>query len=771
MNLKHKILFGAIFLATIPVIITSFVISQHATSSSEISQHESARSRLVAVRDITKSRIEDYFTLIRKQVDTLSKNRMVVEAAKDFQLSFGNYKSEITFNRSNALSQLSQYYTQQFGAEYQQRNSLDKSPENSWLNQLDDDSIALQFKLIANSNFPLGEKDKLADMQDASEYAIHHSRYHPVFRDYLQQFGYYDIFIADINTGDIIYSVFKELDYSTSLINGPFAQSGIGQAFNQAKNTRATYITDFSPYSPSYEDPAAFIATPISDAGRIIGILIFQMPIDRINQIMTYNGNWQTMGLGNSGESYIVGPDKKARTLSRFLIEDKNDYLKTLSQSGLSDAVLKVITTKNTNIGLQPVETPGVGKALAGSEGFEIFNDYRDIPVLSAYAPLNIEGLNWVILSEVDKEEAFLPSQKLSNDILYASIIVSIIVATFGVIFGIFFAKRITRPILDLSTLLQNIQKTSDLTIRSKNHDTDEIGEASQSLNKMLEQFHDGMQHVAKSSTQIAQTTETTLSISAETQKNIDEQRTSTEMVATAINQMTATVQEVTQNISKTSDSANRAFQETSSGDKVVKQTIQEILSFADNIQAAADAIEQLEQESENIGSVVDVIKSIADQTNLLALNAAIEAARAGEQGRGFAVVADEVRTLAGRTQESTEEINKMVERLQNGASGSVSLMKGNLSQIQQVVEQAQKAGKALTNISSAVNEINEMSTQIAVASEQQVRVTQDVSENIIQINSIAAKTVDDSRKTAKSSQSLAELAATLENLVHQFKL
>ena len=772
MKLRSKMMLGASILAALPVIIASFLISSSASQNSEIALHEAAQSRLLAARNITKGRIEDYFRIIQNQVVTFSNNRMVIDAAKGFSLSFPQYNEQTNYPIQRAKTDLANYYKTTFGNEYQQRNNGQSPPVDSWLSQLDDDSLALQHKLISNNPNPLGEKDSLTDLSDNSAYGALHKKYHPIFREYLQKFGYYDIFLIDANSGDIVYSVFKELDFSTSLIDGPFAQSGIGQAYRNALQIASGFtIVDFAPYGPSYEDPASFIASPIFENGQKIGVLIFQMPVDAINNIMTYEHKWQGSGLGESGESYLVGKDQKTRTMSRFLIEDKAAYLAALTAANIDTNTVKTIEAKGTNIGLQPVNSPGVTRALNGESGFDIFPDYRNVPVLSAFTQINVEGLEWVILTEIDESEAFSAANALKSEILNISIIVTVILTIIGFGAGVFFAKSVTGPVLNLSNTVQAIQQELDLTRRVNCNSSDEIGDAASSFNEMIVQFHSGMQEVSSATQQIASATEETSVISGQTQKNITDQQLATEQVATAINEMTATVQEVTSNITQTAEAAHQAYDETSTGDEVVKQTVESIRAFADQISNVADAIHQLEQDSENIGTIVDVIKGIADQTNLLALNAAIEAARAGEQGRGFAVVADEVRTLAGRTQESTEEINQMVERLQTGSRQSVSLMNNSKEQIQSVVEQAQKAGSSLKNISNMVNKINEMSTQIATAAEEQVSVTEEINKSLMEINTMATQTAEGSQQTAQASDSLAQLATKMKALVSRFKI
>ncbi len=763
---------GASILAALPVVIASFLISSLASQHSELALQESAKARLIAARDITQGRIEDYFKIIQKQIVTYSGNRMVIQATKDFKNSFTEYKTEVNSDIKKARKELTSYYRSIFSSEYQKRNTGKSPTVDKWLSSLDDDSIALQHKLISANSNPLGEKDKLADMADGSSYAFAHKQYHPVFNEYQSTFGYYDIFIVDINSGDIIYSVFKELDYSTSLLDGPFSQSGIGEVFRKASQlSSGSAIVDFKPYEPSYQDPASFIASPIFDNGKAIGVLIFQMPIDVINQIMTYNQDWKGSGLGETGESFLIGDDFKTRTMRRLLIEDKSAFIKVLRESNLNKSIVDTIDTKGTNIGLQTVKSTGTTEAIAGKKGFDTFQDYRKTRVISAYAPLKIDGLKWAILTEIDESEAFEPAIKLKEEIIYMAVIITLILAVIGLICGVIFSSRITTPVIRLSHTLQQIQKNLDLTKRADDSTPDEIGDAARAFNEMIIQFHNGMIEVAAATEQIASATEETSIVSGETQRNISEQQLSTEQVATAIHEMTTTVQEVTRSIAQTAEAAHQAFKETNVGDQMVNTTVTSIQAFATQINSVALAIQALEKNSENIGSIVDVIKSIAEQTNLLALNAAIEAARAGEQGRGFAVVADEVRTLAGRTRESTEEITQMVEKLQTGARESVLLMNNSKEQIDSVVEQAKKAGDSLSNISSSVSQINEMSTQIAVASEEQVSVTEEINQSLAKINVMAVQTAEGAGQTAKASDSMAQLAVTMKSLVQRFRI
>ncbi|NRA82981.1 MAG: methyl-accepting chemotaxis protein [Gammaproteobacteria bacterium] len=254
-----------------------------------------------------------------------------------------------------------------------------------------------------------------------------------------------------------------------------------------------------------------------------------------------------------------------------------------------------------------------------------------------------------------------------------------------------------------------------------------------------------------------------------QTSEIITQQRCETELVATAMNQMTSTVHDVADTINQTATHALEATKQTIEGSKVVDTAVREINKLAEQIAEAAVTINELELHSDNINSVMDVIKGIAEQTNLLALNAAIEAARAGEQGRGFAVVADEVRTLAVRTQESTKEINQMIDKLQAGTRAAVLIMEQSRNQTETAVECAKKSGEAFDDISASVNNISAMCEQIAGAAEEQGAVSEEINRNIVQINDMSSQTAIGAEQTSVASRDLATMAAQLKGLVSNF--
>ncbi len=287
----------------------------------------------------------------------------------------------------------------------------------------------------------------------------------------------------------------------------------------------------------------------------------------------------------------------------------------------------------------------------------------------------------------------------------------------------------------------------------------------------MLEKFLAMIQQINNATAQLAAAAEQMSAITHETNNGMQVQRSETDQVATATNEMSTTVQEVSNHAARASAAVQYAQQEAQSGKKVVDQTVQVITTLANEVEETAIVIQKLEVESTNIGTVVNVIRSIAEQTNLLALNAAIEAARAGEQGRGFAVVADEVRTLANRTQESTQEIRKMIEKLQTGSKHAAQVMEQGRNRTRSTVEQAAKAGVSLETITQAVSTIVEMNMQIASAAQEQTAVAEEINRNIVNISEVSDQTAHATQQLSQSSAELSHLAIDLQSLVNQFKV
>ncbi len=454
--------------------------------------------KLTAIRETKKSQIEAYFSQIRNQIITFSEDQMVINAMKQFKTTFHNVNINNDFTDSQ-ISQYSQSIKDYYDDEYLARlnpNVKEKIGIEQFLPE-GDEAIILQYHYIANNPNPIGSKDILEMSADASQYSITHSKYHPIFRNYQRKFGYYDIFLVDAETGRIVYTVFKEVDLATNLLTGPYKDTNLASAFREARDAadkEFVKLVDFEFYDPSYSYPASFIASPIFDGNKKIGVLLFQVSINEINRVMTGNYNWENEGLGKSGETYIIGSDYRMRNDSRFIIEEPDRYIESLEQIGTDKKVINLINSYSTSIMFQEIRTEAVEDALNRNEGTRIIDDYRSIPVLCSYTPLSIEDVKWVILSEVDKEEVFASLQVIKDRLF----LIIVFISTLIVIIAFSISENIAGPILLLMKSADTIAG-GDLSKRVNFAREDEIGHLASSFNEMTSKLEKSKKQLQES--------------------------------------------------------------------------------------------------------------------------------------------------------------------------------------------------------------------------------------------------------------------------------
>ncbi|HDS1205404.1 chemotaxis protein [Shewanella algae] len=342
-----------------------------------------------------------------------------------------------------------------------------------------------------------------------------------------------------------------------------------------------------------------------------------------------------------------------------------------------------------------------------------------------------------------------------SSVVLFISLVSVAIIAS--LLLSVWVNRSVMLPIGDILTQLKKIRSDSDLTVQFKTFNADELGQISDNLRDVISHLRGILNNIANAANTVSDSATELSSFTQQTNERMHRQQAETEQTATAMNEMTATVSEVAQSTTAAADSAHSADASAANGDSIVQESIASMVALSAQIQGTAQVITHLANESQNIGRVLDVIKGIAEQTNLLALNAAIEAARAGEQGRGFAVVADEVRTLASRTHSSTQEIESMIATLQTGVQEAVIAMEQGITQVEQANSKANMAGEALKEIVVSVDSIAQLNTHIATAAEEQSSVAEDINRSIMAISDI----------TQQSAQAANELTESVSNLSH----
>ena len=564
------------------------------------------------------------------------------------------------------------------------------------------------------------------------------------YQHYIEQYGYYDLFLINPD-GYIFYTVTKEADYHSNILNGQFADSNLGKLIQQVSQSKDYGFIDFAPYAPSNGDPAAFIAQPVQNkAGQTSLYIALQLPLEGIANIMSVRE-----GMGETGESYLVGQDLKMRSDS-FL--DAQGHSVKASFAG--------------SVAANGVDTDATRDALAGNKGTDIIIDYNGNPVLSSYDRIQFDNFSWAVLSEIDEAEAFA-SIKQNIYLVAAIMLLTLALVAFA---GFLVARRIAQPIshaADVATLISNGNLTANIQVSSQ----DEVGALQAAMQKMLVNLRQMVGNISDVAMQQASTSEELAAVTTQTSHTMTEQQAFSSELSRAMQDMSVTINQVSSNTYETTGAVSDISVKVNEGNTKLNSTYQLILSMTEQIEQSEKRVLRVRSDFNQITGMLDEIKGIAEQTNLLALNAAIEAARAGEQGRGFAVVADEVRQLAQRTQVSTQQIDNMIAQIIEGADTSVSVMAESVQQATQVQSHAKEVTEINNLISQSMQSISVLSHEITTATKDQSDVISKIINDVDSLNTGLTETSSATENIATSSVDLTKLASDLEKETSFFKV
>ena len=779
-------------------------------------------SKLEAVETSKKGEVTEYLNYIKGLLTSLAAQEGTKEAFIGFEKGFYTIQNELKLNISSVKDHLKTNFSNEYlnDVNYnvpnsQQRKSIDNYLPNN------DNALVAQYVFITDNSAKLGSKNELTyNPKYKSTYMNTHKRYHESFDKFLNAYGLYDIFMVDLQ-GNIIYTDFKEKDFATNLKDGVYSNTGIARAYKKALNKSEGEVAfdDFKPYEPSYNAAAAFLATPIFIDGDKKGVMIFQMPVDQINKIMQFDGHYKEAGMGESGEVYLVGEDYMMRSNSRFQKDINN----------------KVVKELGTTIGVFKVKTDSTKAAFKNKHGSWIISDYRGVKVLSSYSHIDVYGeTKWVVIAEIDEEEALEPAHQLRNTMIISSIIVFIII---NILSMVFVKSNVIKPLEifqeGILGFFKYLNKETKVVTPLSVNSNDEIGNMSKVVNEniiktksLIEQdqtliddvkdvvskVKDGyFQQTVTSSTQNESLEELKVNINemldvisttVATDINkvkviLDEFQAlnfshripnATGQTAVALNSLADIINDMlvenksngltlqnssnilldnVQSLSSASNQAAASLEETSAALEEITSNIinntNNVIQMAshgnevkDSVNSGQDlankttvAMDEINIEVTAISDAISVIDQIAFQTNILSLNAAVEAATAGEAGKGFAVVAQEVRNLASRSAEAANEIKKLVEnatsKANNGKNIADEMIDGythlndSISRTLDLISDVETASKeqqiGIEQINNAVTQLDQQTQQnanVASATQNIASQTQSIAQDIV---------------------------------------
>jgi len=755
MNVK-SIKFKLIALVAVSLLVIAVSIVTISLSKASEALVQSNMALLDAVKESKTDHIVDFLTTIKLLILSKSSDMATAETIWSLEESFEELEDIEGLSLEKVESSLLNHYDNEYlnHVNYQMKDSPQRRATSEYLPKKKSGQVAQYLYIVDNPN-KLGEKQKLQMNKNyITEYSKNHIEIHRAYVELLKNFGLYDIFLVN-RDGDVVYSVFKEKDFGTNLQTGVYSKTGLGKAFQKAKKLAkggTIAFADFSPYEPSYNEPAMFLASPVVYMGDFEGAIIFQLPKEKINEVMNFEGHYEKAGLGKTGKATLVCEDGCMKNDSRFI-------------ASMDDPDVKA---SGTTIGVLNVKSASTDAISRGESGSWITKDYRGVNVLSSYAPVEIFGQKWGMVVEIDEDEVLESVHGIRNVILGISVVIFVVLLLISVFLV---QKLIISKLATLQSAAYDLAKgEGDLTQRINVPVGDEIYEVAENINAFIEKVNSTVSEAKRSSyenTAIAKTlSDASLVIRGKTE---DEAR-----IVTDVSEEGTELQNV---LKASIEQAKITKNDIDSAGSILKGANDQIIHLANEVQVRAheevelaQRLEQLSSDVTQVKEVLTVISDIAEQTNLLALNAAIEAARAGEHGRGFAVVADEVRKLAERTQKSLSEINATIGVIVQSVIDASEHISSNAKEIEHLSEYANNVeteiNTSVESIERSIHQVDETVTGYISNSE----TVQSMIAKVAQIESISSENRKSVDEITDASANMSKMTAKLNNMLEEYR-
>jgi len=484
MNIKVKLTSSYLLTSMFSMLMLSITIAYSTLSSMHQSLIKDEQKKLDIVRLAKTKHVEDYINSYEKLIKSYANNLIVTESLPKLIKSFNKFSKLVTVEPKRLDNNLRNYYHNIFGDSFKKSSGeLIKDIDDLFVN-LDDDSKSLQYAYVTRE--PNSPRNKITTVIENTGYDKIHKRLHSSLLTPLKEYNLLDIYLIDANNGDIVYSANKKIDFATSLITGPYTNSGLSSAFRNSlkMNKDEIFINDVTKYIPSFNTCSLFISTPVYIKDKLVGVIVFQLAIDEINKIMSFDNKWGKAGLGKTGESYIVGVDYKMRSNSRVFIEDKNKYLKLLKQMNIPESMQEKIMQAATTVGMQEIRTKSAENIYKNKEGFVIDKNYFNQNTFSSYGPIKVSNLKWGVISEQSNIEVLQEYYSIRQLIILTAIFIFVIISIIVTVVCLQLSRYLSSKISLASDFVNNIS-TGNLDNMLEVTANDELGQLAESLLSM----------------------------------------------------------------------------------------------------------------------------------------------------------------------------------------------------------------------------------------------------------------------------------------------
>ncbi len=830
-SIRFRLLSGSLGLTIIPLIVVAIGIGAISVRLATSAIEERAAEQLRSVHNVKSREVLSYFETLTAAVRSMASSTSLIAALPELQVEARQLTTQLAVPTAERVRALNEYYDGAFEAEFGRRNAGARAGMASTIDEIGPLAIALQYLYIARNPNPLGSKQQLiASPLDPTRYSALHANVQAQMAGWIREYGFYDIFLVGVS-GDLVYSYYKELDFGTNLRDGPWADSGIGLAFAAAAlgaDPRGVFLTDFAPYRPSYDDQAVFFGAPLFQDGRRIGVLIAQAPIDRVNAVVNFGGDWTGSGLGQTGEAVLIGQDGRHRADVRNVTVDAAAYADALVVAGHDLALAQSVADAGSSIGRVRDQSAPARAGLAGTVGAGRAVDYLKRDVLAAWGPVDVLNQRFGFVLKLEASEAFAAVAGLTRQITVVALGTLALLGLIGGLIALMLARSINDPLGKLTDVVNRVA-LGERDARSGMQARDEIGALATAFDNMLDERNAVQARIEAENEQlnnsvieimtaVSELASRDLSVRVPVAEDvtgavsdaINMMSRSTAMalgdvrrVSDAVSEATAQVRQRGDNVAQVANAASdqataaaaeiqqtavalrlmgdqaasanmqaeQALKSTADALELVRGTVGGISSSRDQIRETEKRVKRLAERSQEISTIVSIIGQIAERTSVLALNASMQAVAAGDAGRGFAVVADEVKRLAESSRQATQQIGTLVSAIQADTGDTLQAMNVTIAQVVEISRLADRAGGQMGETRAATEQLVAAVRAIAASAQVQSDSSQTLLARAYELLQRSQQTIDELDAQRSSTDQLADSAQQLVGTVGQFRL